>query len=364
MADQQTWVEALNINPEKLTEWMNLVPEGTPLLAWCLENDHVSTADYLEWARENYGLPVLDNGYFAEIFDRQEFTTLRKEGPWSRTIFPIGTWEGTTFLACIEPPEELPEGTYALVLADAHELRRIWDKDNHASRTENEGGLAIHPVGSFVLNLDNVSLNETEGATLVAVMPTAAPVPQPAVAAPAATEVQAAPPTPPPTKIKVRAPEKSEVGPAQAPQWDQEFESASASLQPEYSGLLLMKVESNALHPHQWSQKLQAKEQSPIVPLDKPSFFRIVTKTQQPYHGYVVESPIHREFFNQLGLSDFPPSITVTPIMVAGSMWGVAVALGTMATPSAQNLQKCQAACERLAQVLTQLHELQVKKAA
>ena len=66
MNSTQNWVEALKINPEKLSVWSAQAPSGMPLLVWCLEKGHVSQADYLAWASQAYGLPVLANEFFTD----------------------------------------------------------------------------------------------------------------------------------------------------------------------------------------------------------------------------------------------------------------------------------------------------------
>src|ERR1700730_12075108 len=108
MDSQETWVEALNISSESLSEWGAQAPATVPLLVWCLEMGLVPCEDYLACASERFELPVLINAFFHS-FDHHQFEAERQNGIWNPWLFPVGKWDDVTLIACVEPPAEPPE---------------------------------------------------------------------------------------------------------------------------------------------------------------------------------------------------------------------------------------------------------------
>src|SRR5690348_14073326 len=94
------WAEGLKISPEKLKAWEALVPDGVPLLIWCLEQEHVPLSAYLHWAQDFYGLPVLDTEFFAQFFKASFLAEQRATGLWTPWCYPVARWEDVTVVAC------------------------------------------------------------------------------------------------------------------------------------------------------------------------------------------------------------------------------------------------------------------------
>lgn len=123
MAVDQNWVEALEIKSEDLQEWSAQAPEGTPLLAWCLEKRLIPLDRYLDWASEAYGIAILDSLFFTTEFNPSALNSIRDN--WNPWCFPVYSWEHITIVACVEPPEDREENM-VYVLADPTSLQKAW----------------------------------------------------------------------------------------------------------------------------------------------------------------------------------------------------------------------------------------------
>lgn len=317
MSAPQTWVEALNISPESLAEWSAQAPSGKPLLVYCLEQGLIDAQEYLQWASQHFAMPILQANYFQTGFDSSFLETARSDSAWTSWCFPIDAWEGLTYVACVEPPHERSENTCYL-LSDPRPMLEVWGvtQTSVISEADMPAGLTSS-AKPFILNLDNATIGETQ-----------APVETPA-------EIEAPP----------------EITRSSKPFDDSaEIDELFTSLRDRYTGSLVMKCTdpSNA-QLYKWDSQLSPKDGGKIsFNLSDPTFLRIVLKTGHPYHGYVIDSPAHREFFASLGITDLPKCVTAIPVLIEGHLWGVVVAFGTEDKQKMENLEFAQSVTERL----------------
>ena len=392
MERPQTWAEALNINAEMLSEWSLKAPSDIPVLVWCLENGHVSIEDYLAWACEHYGLPILNTAFFTQSFDRDSLNAeVRGSEYWSPWCFPVGQWEDVTLVACVEPPANRPNYKCAYVLADPAAMHEIWGRnEGGASPTASEPeleapqGVDLKAQNTFVLNLDNLtslttmgeitasaeasdpdsmesksgltlmldnpethlitppSESETQGITASLIVETPDEEGPPPVTRTNVKPVKLAPPAPAPAKPKGK--------PKPLVSDEAEIQTAFALLRKEFQSVMIMKCIDGVAVPYKWDSSLRILEndESTHVNLLTPSFFRIVMKTSHPYHGYVVDSPAHKAFFDALRLPEPPASITAIPLMANGKIWGIMVAFGLENAQGPQTLEHAVKICEKL----------------
>jgi len=350
MSDQQTWVEALNINPESLSEWSSQAPEGTPLLVYCLEQGHVPLEDYLQWAKEQFGIPVLHANYFQQAFDPTFLENARQQGDWHPWCYPVEQWDGVTLVACVEPPSSPDSPDVRYVLADPRLLREAWGGTSPSIAAADLPPLptteAELPAGMttetkpFTLNLDEVTFNlgsitEVNSIESNAAEPEMPPPPQYALPemppAPLMVETPPAPATKAPElKIVPSAPKKATPIPASAADESGSIKALFAALRERYSSALIMKSSDQSARPYQWDESVQPLDgtDKAVVNLSFPTFLRIVAKTNLPYHGYLIDSPAHREFFSALGLPALPLCVTAVPVRFENRLWGMVVAFG------------------------------------
>ncbi|MGZ3721683.1 MAG: hypothetical protein ACXVA9_02050 [Bdellovibrionales bacterium] len=391
MSSDQTWVEALKISPESLSEWSTQVPANTPLLVWCLANGHVNVEEYLEWACDHFGIPVLNSAFFHQSFDRESLTPVREVSSWSAWCFPVGQWDDVTTVACVEPPTEMPEGVYSFVLADPAAMREVWgvtaETEAPAEKIDTPIGINPNATRTFVLNLDDASLlsehsevvdpnmhDQELDRTVITVVdrdihPAPATKTPPAAAMktpPAKTPPAPAASTTPAAKKPALAIAENTPPPAPAPRARpaaaaaananeaKEIASSFARLHENYQSALIMHCVEGSAKPYKWDEQLPitTDDEKFNVNLGFPSFFRIVSKTMQPYHGYVIDSPAHREFFANLNFENPPACVTAVPLKAGGKLWGILVAFGGEAAQTNEALNQAITLCEKLSESL------------
>jgi hypothetical protein len=411
MDNQQTWVEALNISSDSLEQWSSQAPQGTPLLVWCLEEGHVSVAEYLTWASAQFELAVVTSDFFASEIDADFVANHRTSDNWSSWCFPVSEWDGTLFVACIEPPVSEMQPGVKYVLADPRAMRIVWDSAQpaipHLETPEppaipNEGptGLNTSPTKIFQLNLDNISLGETEPADYQAPQPVNYPqVPDDEPAAQAggfvlnlegtavgpAFAVSQDPPTQldyhigqqtrvniptPPPPLPLDASDSVELDePTQVPDEDAtpkpkvthaaDVRTASVDLGAAFGQAMVvinrtfehscvLRFQDSAASIFRVDDSLKVAPETPEISLDYPSFLRIVSRTALPYHGYLVDSPAHRDFFSALGYQDLPKCVSAVPLKLGPTIWGVLLAIGNESHQTIEALRIVEAEAEKL----------------
>lgn len=313
MNQPQTWVEALNISQESLNEWTANAPEDMPLLVWCLEQGHISEDDYFTWAKDRYGLAMLQPGFFDHGLTQEWMNRIKEDGQWQPWFYPVSNWEGVNFVACVEPPSQEEESENRFVLANPQSLRKSWEG---SPSLDMPVGLSAE-VKPFTLNLDYfppppttpTQIDETSHPAIRSLEPNQ----QPAV----------------PTGSFSGSPtDDSTIGPPVPAHDDAIFNEFFSRLDGHYTATLVLTVHNNIATPYKWSQKLSVNADDPKreINLSFPTFLRIVAKTLMPYHGYVIDSETHRDLFTSWGVEGLPALVSAVPIKVESSLWGIAVA--------------------------------------
>lgn len=82
--------------------------------------------------------------------------------------------------------------------------------------------------------------------------------------------------------------------------------------------------------------------------LGTPSPFRIVTRTEKPYHGYLINSPYLDTFFQAWNGGKYPEHLTIAPLQSGGNILGFVIAFGT----AEANKKSALLSVEKLAQDL------------
>ncbi len=337
MSSQQNWVEALKISPESLSAWSAQAPSGTPLLVYCIEHGHIAIDQYFQWAQAHFEVPVLDSRFFLEAFDESRVADVRAQGDWHPWQFPVEKWDGVVIVACVEVPTEEERGNYKYVLADPRAMRDVWAStsgSSTASRPPAAPALESSydaPIGisttakPFKLNLDLSAAMEattedsesqasiridqgTSSGTALPELPDLPATPDPGTNASVVTEMK---PKRDLTREELVA-----------------IKDLFTQLGTRYQRSFIAKVvDYDAVVSH-WDERMPI-DAGPIVSLAQPTFLRIVAKTLMPYHGYLMDSPAHRELFQALSYEALPPCVTAIPLKTDGNLWAILVAIGT-----------------------------------
>ncbi len=369
MTNSRNWVEGLKISPEKLNEWSALAPDDLPLLIWCLKEGHIPVDKYLRWAQENYALPVVNSEFFETAFNAEESRTLlSSDGEWTAWRFPLAQWDDVLLIGCVEPPES-GESHWRYVLADPHDLEKAWESTG-TKQVEEEPEMPVGMSAATSAKPFKLDLN-LEGNTENPTLPPAPPLPDAgkseAIGSGGEEEPESPPilnltsineaalilneEAPPPVAEK---PEKKEKPPkvekaAAKPQLsdkerDKQIEKLFTALQKKYKHCLLMKCVDNKALLYKWDSTLKPKKDV-AVDLSFHTFFRIVAKTHLPYHGYLVESPAHQEFFESLQINELPGCVSAIPVKDEnGNLVGVLVAFGEASLQNLETLHEAETA--------------------
>lgn len=166
----------------------------------------------------------------------------------------------------------------------------------------------------------------------------AAPAP---IAPPAATKgakpppLPAAKPTPPPAAPAQKAVASHPAihgktsGKGAAPEFIAVMQEMLKHVPGAYHTLLLATKAGNSIHIASWPENTVLPDFVEYdFSLGTPSPFRIATRTEKPYHGYVVETPFLVQFFKNWNHAKQPELLTVLPMMDDRQVVGYIVAMG------------------------------------
>ncbi len=115
------------------------------LLMFCLRSKLIPAAEYLEWAKENFQIPVLSEKFFqshkpqAELY--KKWQNIHK---WSNECLPIAEWDGVLIIACLEIPEDYGNVNPTTFVLTSHEfLDQTWALYNKSEKSPAATGNAF-----------------------------------------------------------------------------------------------------------------------------------------------------------------------------------------------------------------------------
>ncbi len=126
------------------------------------------------------------------------------------------------------------------------------------------------------------------------------------------------------------------------------IDQAFADVVATYQHAFMIRITGEIAKLHRFSSSMTVNTPVPEINLAYPSFLRILNKTGMPYHGYLVDSPLHREFFKALGMDDLPECVTAVPIRSRIGVWGVLVGLGSSSLQDLESLKTVENAAQPL----------------
>ncbi|MBC87394.1 MAG: hypothetical protein CL677_09480 [Bdellovibrionaceae bacterium] len=150
---EQFWGPALGIDNQQLEEWRQQAPDGTPLITWCIYNQLIDENQYLNWAKDYFGLAALKNEFFEGKFNPYLLQNL-KDSEWSENFIPVAHWDDVLFVACAEPQQSQRwPMKVQFVLAPPTYLKKTFEQYGNTDETSDSV-----PGGSD----SNVKLNTAE----------------------------------------------------------------------------------------------------------------------------------------------------------------------------------------------------------
>lgn len=104
MLHKLQWLPYFNVDTKQLLKYGMSGQGKQNLTAYALEVGILPQESYLKWASHHYDLLVLRDGCYIQ--DAQLWSKLPIKSVWNESCVPIHIWEGTLFVACVEPPNE------------------------------------------------------------------------------------------------------------------------------------------------------------------------------------------------------------------------------------------------------------------
>lgn len=183
----------------------------------------------------------------------------------------------------------------------------------------------------------------------------------PVIDAEAEEPVQAPVPPPPASKPALKVvpkpvEEEPVVAAAKPGEENSVIDKAFGDVLEKYNYCLLMKVSDQKAKLFKADPNLKVTNAAhTTVELSYPTFLRIVSKTGMPYHGYLVDSPAHRDFFNAFGISELPGCVTAVPVKKDNKVFGMLIGIGTSELLKNDNLAIVSTAAARSASTIINL---------
>ncbi|MCB0413078.1 MAG: hypothetical protein KDD50_02010 [Bdellovibrionales bacterium] len=134
MSNNLHWAKSLNISEDQINQWQNELPDGEDLLFWVISHQLIDEQEYLHWAQQTLHLAQLNKEFLKEYESYTPPAYLKSLNYWSRSVCPIAEWDGTVFVACLYPPEDLVnQQNIRFVLSPLTLLEQLWSHFNNTN---------------------------------------------------------------------------------------------------------------------------------------------------------------------------------------------------------------------------------------
>jgi hypothetical protein len=368
---EKAFLNHFKISEEEIQRYLAENTQALPLIELLFEKKRIDEVEYLSWAKNYYGLPLLKESFF-EAHNTVTQLTSRYRNIFPRNVIPFYEWDGVLYVMCLEPtPFEAPQ-KIQYVLAPLSLLYKYAPLDS----------TAIAKVASLP-SIETKEITQTQPTEILQFEDTpdeTQTVNLPTFEAPAGMEslsnVDFAkidlntdqpqglsfPSAPEETKHEfvvdkeVKAEDLEEIKLKEIKnnhlpeEPSQEMTHTGIIIQRDgaigiinnlkkyFDQAMILIYQNHTLKPLKWdsSWKKEAHTQD-FIDLKSASIFRIVFDTKFPYHGYVIPNPINDAFFNGWNQGRYPEHVTIVPILENKNIVGML--LGTCSKIASQKFQ-------------------------
>ncbi len=304
MTQVKPWLKAFNISLAHFQEWEKQTPKEESTTMWALKNKKIDTQEYLKWASNHYGIPILDPAFIHNISISFEFwNEVKDKATWNEAFLPVFKWEESIFSACIEKSSHHNTAIQPLLLApDA--LKTCWQKIQSFNTKITSPSLIASDSDS---TSDSISASVSD-LTRDSHQKPAQDLENESGDKDTTTQVTLL------TKIKnifhkTNLYKENDTRNKSSDLYLEVIEKST----PLYTSAIIFSYQNKQFTPIKWSSHFTNKK-SEKIDTHQPSIFRIVRKSLRPYHGFVVPNTIHRDFFSHWGFSNMPAHVTLLPI--------------------------------------------------
>lgn len=376
--ENQPWSKYLKISEKDFQRWKS---EGSKdsFIFWSLQEKLINTKDYFDWATEHYQVPLLQDLFFEHyLMTKKEWQDVRELHVWTKEQIPVAVWNNIVFIGCLEPSllKKDFDFEYRFVLVSSTVLQTMWSFTKGLSQAivrEEEKTLSrltkemqqpvIQPKPSLVKKeAQNQSVK------------TSNPVIQSSLPEPEEERVQEIDNKTFPgrtyeendnlimgdfkkktydkkiesdKKLEKNRPEETvtttENSTLYVIKQDDRYEKLWDKTNALFCAAMILKIKRNEAYAAFWSGRMNIREtDQSLVNLDDYSLFKVVQRGY-PYHGFVVDTPANKAFFNKLGWTNFPKYVSAVPIRNESKKLCyifVGLSIKTISKISIQNIEK------------------------
>ncbi len=140
------WLEALNVTEDQLEGWIAAKPKDTSIAYWCLNKKYINESAYINWAKNYYQVPAMDNNYENFNIDPEFWLQIKSVSNWSEQLIPLYLYENTMFVLSSEPLEMNWSFPVQYVLGTPEQLSYFWNKLNSTKQPLAKTSPVTEPV--------------------------------------------------------------------------------------------------------------------------------------------------------------------------------------------------------------------------
>ena len=291
---ETTILKALNLSELDYKEWKQ-TDQKNSFIYWAMKNDKLPPDQYKDWAIQHYKIPFLNDSFFYNItINKQLWKQVKDREKWNDSFVPIYEWENILFAGCIEPPKNLQSKNTVPVLSSLKNLNSFWKKIQLLSQPETNKLYSPNhkqsPAASSPASSKAPSQNVSSSTFIETIL--------------SKTII-----------TKIKALKGNNI-------YNQVFKLSEKY----FIGVIIFSFMNNKFKPIEWSDSMEG----PATPIgiDKPSIFKMVVQSKEPYHGFIIDNEQHKNFFAPWGFSELPAHITLVPVFdgeknIIGAFMGV-----------------------------------------
>ncbi len=257
--------------------------------------------------------------FFEQHFPADDFLqSQRSKENWSKACVPLSRWQELVYVGFAgENPPQLIHKNYVFVKANAICLKKVFIKLSKEALDETKD----------VLDLMHGSLNDSSSASSIEVSRETSEVT-------GATETSDEPPMEMldlniggNTRTVVTAP--SALLSAGDPDW---AKHTLHEMKVHFQKAMILTIKDGMALPSFWDESFVHQGASTsAIPLNSASPFRIVYRTQKPYHGHIMNNDLNEKFFDEWNKGITPDHITISAVIVNDEVLGMLLGIGEKA---------------------------------
>ena len=196
MKSAKEWLSALDIREEDFASWARMAPSQDSLTFWCIDTGKIDGSQYINWARDHFGLASVESNFFDTEPNVDFWQKIESVANWSAEMVPVGEWDNTVFIACVEPRSDVRWSfPVRYLLALPTDLKKYWS-NLQTTKERSFAGIPSTPDKQVTVPATTITITKTATASNIAAASNVTAAPNVA----AAPNIAAAP-MPPPARL-------------------------------------------------------------------------------------------------------------------------------------------------------------------